>query len=236
MPSLRTVHATLWVAYALTALIHIGALIGGADLIRNSSQALFAPLLLGVLLTAAPRLNRTVILLSAGLVASLAGDTAGQITGVTGPQSITVVCFLVTLVCYALAMLPLWIRHRDPLRAALAIPYGAVIIGLFVACSDGAGDMLPLVAVYSLALAAVAFLSAGINPLTWMGGTLFLLSSSILAIEWFLPGAAISSSTLLVMVTYIVGHALLIGGMIRSMPSRRWAPSRASSALVIIES
>ncbi len=126
MPSLRTVHATLWVAYALTALIHIGALIGGgADLIRNSSQALFAPLLLGVLLTAAPRLNRTVILLSAGLVTSLAGgDTAGQITGgVTGPQSITVVCFLVTLVCYALAMLPpLWIRHRDPLRAALAIP------------------------------------------------------------------------------------------------------------------
>ncbi|MGY5764215.1 lysoplasmalogenase family protein [Brachybacterium sp. DNPG3] len=235
MPSSRTVHTTLWVAYALTALIHVGAIVGGADLLRNSSQTLFAPLLLGILLTAAPRITRSVALLSAGLVCSFIGDTAGQITGANGAQAVTVLSFLVTLACYAAAMLPVWLRRRDPMRMALAIPYGAVVIGLFVACRDGAAGMLPLVALYAVVLASAAFLAAGINTLTWTGGTLFLLSSSVLAIEWFLPGAALSFSALLVMITYVSAQALLIAGMVRAMPRHRWSAHRPVSSLVIVE-
>jgi uncharacterized membrane protein YhhN len=110
------------------------------------------------------------------------------------------------------------------------------VIGLFVACADGAGPLLPVVAAYALALATMAFLSAGGNGLTWTGGTLFLLSSSLLGMDWFLPGASIAFSTELVMLTYLVGHALLIAGMVRAMPRHRWSVAAPGAALVILES
>lgn len=235
MPPFRTAHITLWVAYALTALVHLGALLAEAEMLQRSTQTLFAPLLLGVLLTAVPRLSRTAVLLIIGLGFATLGDTLSQLAP-SAVQQISAVCFLVTLIFYAAALLPLWNRNRDPMRIALAIPYGGVVIGLFVAFADNAGPMLPLVAAYAIALATMAFLSAGGNGLTWTGGTLFLLSSSLLAMDWFLPGAAIASSNLWVMLTYTLGHALLIAGMVQATPVRRWTRRRPSASLVIVES
>ena len=235
MPLIRSAHLVLWAAYALTVLTHLGAVMADAEVLRRLTQPLFAPLLMAILLTAMPHRSRTTVLLMAGLFFAWCGDSLGQL--IPGAiQQITVGGFLLALVCYAAALAPLWARSRDPMRLALAIPYGAVVIGLFVACADGAGPLLPGVAAYAVALALMAFLSAGGNGMTWTGGTLFLRSSSLLAMDWFLPGASISYSTELVMLTYTVGHALLIGGMIRTQPSRRWTSCRPGAALVIVES
>lgn len=236
MPPIRTAHLTLWVAYALTALVHLGSLLAGAEVLQRSTQTLFGPLLIGVLLTAVPRLSRTVVLILIGLGCATFGDTLSQLNP-GAVQQISAAFFLLALVFYAAALLPLWNRNRDPMRIALAIPYGGVVIGLFIAFADNAGGMLPLVAAYAVTLATMAFLAAGGNGLTWTGGTLFLLSSSLLAMDWFLPGAAIASSQLWVMLTYALGHGLLIAGMIQAIPTRRWAPRRTGSAsLVIVES
>jgi hypothetical protein len=54
--------------------------------------------------------------------------------------------------------------------------------------------------------------------------------------DWFLPGASIDFSTELVMLTYLVGHALLIAGLIRAMPQHRWSVAAPGAALVILES
>lgn len=235
MPPIRSVHLALWAAYALAVVVNIGAVTADAEMLRRVSQPLFAPLLLGALLTAAPHRSRTTTLLTGGLLCAWAGDTLGQLV----PQSaqlVTVGGFLAALVLYAAALVPLWLRTRDAMRIALAIPYGAVVVGLFVACADGAGPLLAVVAAYALALSVLAFLSAGGNGLTWSGGTLFLLSSSLLAMDWFLPGASIAYSTELVMLTYTLGHALLIAGMIRLMPRRRWTACSPGAALVIVES
>ncbi|ATG52888.1 hypothetical protein CFK38_16185 [Brachybacterium vulturis] len=235
MPPIRSVHVALWAAYALAAMVNIGAVMADAEMARRLSQPLFAPLLLAVLLTAAPHRSRTTTLLIGGLLCAWAGDSLGQLL----PQSaqlVTAAGFLGALIFYAAALAPLWARTRDAMRIALAIPYGAVVIGLFVACADGAGPLLVVVAAYAVALAVMAFLSAGGNGLTWSGGTLFLLSSSLLAMDWFLPGASIAFSTELVMLTYTVGHALLIAGMIRLMPRRRWTACAPGAALVIVES
>jgi uncharacterized membrane protein YhhN len=234
VPPIRTAHIVLWVGYALTALIHLLSLLAGSEVVQRSTQTLFAPLLIAVLLTAVPRRTRTSNLMIAGLLFAWLGDSLSQVAP-EAVRAISVVCFLVTLVLYSAALAPLWSRTRDPMRIALAIPYAGVVIGLFVACADGAGTMLPMVAAYAIALATMAFLSAGANGLTWTGGTLFLLSSSLLAMDWFLPGASIAYSTVLVMLTYTVGHALLVAGMIQTVPARRWSACRSGSALVIIE-
>lgn len=235
MPPIRSVHHALWVAYALAAAVNIGAVAADSEMLRRISQPLFAPLLLAVLLTAAPQRSRTTTLLTAGLLCAWAGDALGQLLP-QRMQLVTALGFLGALIFYAAALAPLWARSRDPLRIALAIPYGAVVVGLFVACADGAGPLLWVVAAYAVALAAMAFLSSGGNGLTWSGGTLFLLSSSLLAMDWFLPGASIAYSTELVMLTYTVGHALLIAGMIRLMPRRRWTACAPGANLVIVES
>jgi len=234
VPPIRTVHLALWGAYALTVLVHLGGVMAEADLVQRVTQPLFAPLLIAALLTAAPRHCRTTALLLGGLVCAWAGDSLGQLLP-ESVQVLTVVGFLSALIFYSAALAPLWSRSRDPLRIALAIPYGGVVIGLFVACADGAAGMLPMVAAYAVALATMAFLSAGGNSLTWTGGTLFLLSSSLLAMDWFLPGASIAFSTVLVMLTYAVGHGLLIAGMIMAMPRRRWSMAMPGASLVVLE-
>lgn len=235
MLSLRSFNRLMWGLYVLTAVVHIGALLQQVDSLARATQPLFAPLLLGALLTAVPMRSRTVSLLSLGLLCAWAGDTLGQV-GPQHMQTISALGFLGALTCYALALWPLWLRSRDPLRIMLAIPYGAVVIALFVACADGAGPLLPLVVLYAVALTAMAFLSVGGNAWTWMGGTLFLLSSSLLGMDWFLPGATIAYSTELVMLTYTVGHGLLIAGMIRTLPGRSDGRHCSSgAALVIVE-
>lgn len=235
MPQIRSVHRALWAAYALTAVANIGAVLAEAEMLRRLTQPLFAPLLLAILVTAAPQRSRTTTLVFLGLLCAWAGDTLGQFAP-EAAQMVSTAGFLAALVLYSAALFPLWLRTRDAMRIALAIPYGAVVVGLFVACADGAGPLLLMVAAYAVALAAMAFLSAGGNGLTWSGGTLFLLSSSLLGMDWFLPGASISYSTELVMLTYTIGHALLIAGIIRLMPRQRWTACSPGATLVIVES
>ena len=234
MPAIRTAHVALWVAYAVLVAVHVGSLLTDAELLQRITQPMFAPLLIAVVLTAVPRRTRTSVLMVLGLLFAWAGDTLAGLASQSG-QLIAVLSFLAALVCYSAALAPLWNRSRDPLRIALAIPYGGVVIGLFVACADGAGTMLPAVAAYAVALATMAFLSAGGNGMTWTGGTLFLLSSSMLAMDWFLPGASIAYSGVWVMITYTVGHALLIAGMVHTLPARRWTSRAPAAALVIVE-
>jgi uncharacterized membrane protein YhhN len=235
VPPIRPLHLALWGAYALTVLVHVGAVMTGSELTQRVTQPLFVPLLMAVLLTAVPLRSRTTSLLVAGLLCAWAGDSLGQfVPGVM--QEVTVAGFLGALILYSAALAPLWARSRDAMRIALAIPYGGVVIGLFVACADGAGPLLAVVGAYAVALATMAFLAAGGNGLTWSGGTLFLLSSSLLAMDWFLPGASIAFSTELVMLTYTVGHALLIAGMVRLLPRRPRTACAPGAALVIIES
>jgi len=235
VPLCRRAHVAIWGSYALIGVIHVLAVAAEAETLRRLTQPLLAPLLIAAVLTAAPRMQRTTVLTLGGLLAAWAGDSLGQL--VPDPSRlIAPVAFLVALLLYAAALAPQWAHNRDPMRLALAIPYGAVVIGLFVACADGAGSQLPLVAAYAVGLGVTAFIAAGGNPLTWVGGTLFLVSSSVLAMDWFLPGAAIPMSDVWVMATYIAGHGLLVAGIVQLLPSRRWTPAQSGAALVIVES
>lgn len=236
MLPIRTLHIVLWVLYALVAVAHVLALLTDVGPLQDVSQIVFAPILLALLWTAAPGRSRLTDLMTVGLVFAWIGDCFGQLL----PQAAQLIAtsgFLVALVCYTTALVPLWRASQDPLRFALAIPYGAVVVGLFIACADGTGAMLPVVACYAVALGVMAFLAAGVNGLTWVGGTLFLLSSSLLAMEWFLPGAAIAYGSVWIMLAYVLGHALFVAGMIQALPSRRWTPVPLGGAvLVTVES
>ena len=207
MPSPRLAQLTLWAVYALVVAVHLGALLTESSLTQRVTQPLFAPLLIAILLVSAPSRHRTTVLLTAGLFFAWLGDTMPPfLPQVLRPAA--VVLFLVALVLYCVALLPLWARNREPLRLALAIPYAGVVIGLFVACADGADEMTLLVAAYATVLATM---------------------------DWFLPGAAIMYSTVWVMLTYALGQALLVAGILRIIPSREHTMQPVGAELVIVE-
>ncbi|PWH07532.1 hypothetical protein DEO23_02575 [Brachybacterium endophyticum] len=215
------------------ACVHMAALAANLPGLALATKALIAPLLIVVVLSALPRRQPTARWLTLALVLAFLNDVVPGFT--PWSHGLDPLLFMLALAVYAITLAPHWVRELDGLHLLLAIPYGGVVIGLFLACAGGAGPLLPLLVVYAIVLAAVAFLSAGVNPLTWIGGTLLLFSSSVLGMSWFLPGAWIPQSDLWVMGSYLTGQALLVLGILRTVSARRWAPEPAGASLVIVE-
>lgn len=243
----RRVQQAAWIAYAIVAVTHMGAL--AADLVALAAwtKALAIPMLLVVVLAApmgrpqafgshdvpapgthillrssatGPRTlcaDRLRLLMALALVAASLGDSSALLA--PGHQMPWLAgFFFVAMLLYIACLAPLWLRAVDLLRVLMIVPYAVILTGLCIICADRVGAWVPLMAAYAVALATVATLSAGVNALTWTGGTLFLLSSSQLAMVWFLPDAAFPGSELVVMLTYYVGHALLVEGLLATMP------------------
>src|SRR5690625_7367392 len=85
-------------------------------------------------------MSRTVVLILVGLGCATLGDTLSQLNP-GAVQQISAAFFLLALIFYAATLLPLWNRNRDPMRIALAIPYGGVGSGLVVAFGGDGGGM-----------------------------------------------------------------------------------------------
>lgn len=217
-------YIAVWALYALVVLVHLTSMLVGADLVGQVTQPLANPLLALALLIASQRLCRTSVLALLALACAWVGDLLPPFLPWLDPRMLPAAAFLGALVLFTAALIPLWLRNRDPLRYALAIPYGAVVVGLFLAFAKGAGPLLPLLAVYAVVLAAMAFFASGVNALTWTGGTLFMLSNALLGMVWFLPGAWLPQASVGVMATYFMGQGLLVAGLIRTVARPRWTP------------
>lgn len=238
MPRSRILHLAAWAAYATIAAVHVAAMGTSADGLTLVTQPLTGPLLLLVLVTAAPHADRTSVLVGLALLCSSIGDLLPSLVALTDARTIPAAAFLLAVALYCAALAPLWARSRDRMRYLLAIPYIAIVVGLYLAFAKGAGQLMPLLAPYAVVLAAMAFFAAGVNALTWVGGTLFMLSNALLGMLWFLPGAWTPHSDTAVMVTYFASQALLVAGFIRTFPQRRWEigpADRGSGSMLILE-
>lgn len=225
-----------WVAFALSAVVHLVALTGAHPTLAAVSKPLPLISLLAVFVCTVRGWRFSFVLTAIGLVLSCCGDALPSLLPGSA-QAGAAALFVLAMLAYVAALLPLWLQSRDGLRILLAIPYAGVVIGLFVACEDGAGDLLPLMVLYAVSLACMAFLSAGVNGLTWIGGTLFLASSSLLAMAWFLPGAWVPNSGLWIMLCYFAAQAFLTLGVLRALDAPRPLPtaSGAGASVVILE-
>jgi uncharacterized membrane protein YhhN len=113
-------------------------------------------------------------------------------------------------------------------RPMFVIPYAAAWIGLVTALWPHLGAMAPAVAVYSLALTAMAL--SALNLVGRMpprdavfcavGAVIFMISDTILAFARFVPGADFGGSAFANMATYIVAQALIAFGCAGGGPRR----------------
>jgi len=122
--------------------------------------------------------------------------------------------FLVAQCCYIAAFKP-WIAtsivHR---RRPLLTPYAVAFVLLLALCVPAAGVLAPAVVIYGCSLAAMGILATGLNRLAWVGGAVFMVSDSLIALDafdvWTQPGHDIW-----VMSTYCLAQLFLVLGVVK---------------------
>lgn len=209
-PLARTALALL----ALASLVNLYAELTDAETLASVSKWLLMPLLAAVLWveSAGPR-TRLVRLTLLALFFSWLGDNAPVFAGDDTAFLVMVGFFLVAQVVYIAAFWPT--RHTGAARRpVLVMPYAVAIAVLVALCYEGAGALLAPVLVYGLCLGTMAVLSTGVHPLAGVGGAVFLVSDGLIALGEFADVVSIPEQGFWVMLTYVVGQALIALGVL----------------------
>ena len=93
------------------------------------------------------------------------------------------------------------------------------------------GGLLVPVAVYGAVLGTMAALAGGRGGVIAVGGALFVVSDSVLALGRFLPGYEFALHDLVVMSTYLAAQGLIAWGVVAGLRADRGAAAQSSPAL-----
>lgn len=202
----------MWLALLVVAAVssvHLGAQLLDAVMLAALTQILLMPALTVALWTGstAPR-GRPVLLALGALGLSWVGDTAPRLL----PDGLSFVgmlaAFLLAQLLYAAAFWP-W-RHRSVLaRPPLLIPYVAAGVLICALCAAQAGPLLPAIIVYAAAIMVMAALATGLGVRAGIGGAVFVVSDSLIALDAF-GVLALPAQGFWVMSTYLLAQLLLM--------------------------
>jgi len=219
--------ARTWVAvFVVLVLVQLSAEWTGAQDVARVAQWLLMPTLAAVVASATrwPRGHLvTWVLVALGF--SWLGDLVPSLVGDDAAFVVMVGFFLLAQVAYVVAFAPHVRRSVVYRRPLLLLPYAAVLVGLVAACAPGADSLLVPVAIYGGVLTAMAVLATGLGRLATVGGAIFLLSDSLIALDAFVPSWDLAEQGFWVMLTYVVGQGLLASAVIVRNAAERRAPA-----------
>jgi uncharacterized membrane protein YhhN len=216
-------------ALAVVTAVHLVAqLIAPEGVVADATQVLLMPALAGALVvgtrTPRPRLVRLVLV---ALFFSWLGDTLPRFASEDVGFLVMVGCFLLAQVAYVVAF---WPTRRESVlsRPLLVAPYVVALLVLVVLCREGAGALLAPVVLYGIALAAMAVLATGLGRVAGIGGAVFLVSDSLIALGAF-ADLDLPAHSFWVMLTYVVGQALLVAAVRARAADPATAPALVST-------
>lgn len=214
-----------WLAgYIVAGTLNVVGVFTDTGWLANATKPLLMPLLLAFFMAALDGRHTPVTTwVKRALVFSWVGDLllmgegeAFFILGLLG--------FLGAQVCYIAGFRSY--LNQGPLRGRpwLILPYLVYWVALLALLMGDLGPLLVPVLIYSLALLTMAVLALGVSPLTGVGGALFLISDSLIALtalsDRLGPGAGDW-----IMPTYILGQLLIVYGVLQLQ--RRPVPAPA---------
>lgn len=121
--------------------------------------------------------------------------------------------FFVTHVLYVRIFFRLGTGRLSGLTAGYLVAYATLIWVL----GPNLGGLFVPVALYGLVLVGGAVLATRVNSIAAWGAGLFVLSDSVLALNRFAPGFELWAVDFVVMVSYLVGQALIVLGLLRAL-------------------
>ena len=197
------------IPFVLVSAVHLGSQLAGASRTAEITQWFLMPLLaIGVVVAAGSQVrDRVVRLTLVALAFSWLGDTAPDLAPSGGRFLVLVGLFLVAQVVYIVAFLPY--RHRSVLCRPGVVPYGLAVLALVTACAPRTGALLLPTVLYAGCLASMAILATGVHRWVGVGAAVFLVSDSLIALHAFTSWYALPRHGFWVMLTYVVGQALI---------------------------
>jgi len=206
--------ARRWAAvYAGASTAEVGARAFGWRRVADGIKPMLMPALLAWALRASREQPGQGVprLLIVGLIAATAGDIL-LLGGQRAWFLAGMLAFLVMQGAYGTGFARL--GAVDGLRRSPwpAISYGAVWLGANAYLGPRLGSLRAPVAGYSLALAAMAALAAGLGLQAGAGGALFLLSDALIGAR--VSGLDVPAGDALVMATYLAAQYLLVAAWV----------------------
>ena len=218
-------------AHGLLAVTNVVAVGSTHETLSNLTQWLLMPTLVVVLLTLAPRGRRPLPRLRTATLVALGFSWLGDLLPDLVPQSASflamVGAFLLAQLAFIVGFLPFRRQSILTRRRGLVAAYAVAFVGLVLACAGGAGSLLVPVIVYGATLTVMAVLATGVNTLTGVGGAVFMLSDSLIALGAFRGGESRPLSVA-VMATYAVAELLLVLGVQQRRRSRSTTSGRVT--------
>jgi uncharacterized membrane protein YhhN len=195
------------VLYAFAATVNVMASTAGQSSLDWATKPLLMPLLAGVVVFAAHEAGRRP---SRTLLAALGGATAGDVALMadgTLPFLIGMAAFLGCQVLLIISFVRAGSRPRLWISLLYFTGYAVAVPVLW----SGLGGLALPVSLYAAALTAMAVLAAGLGWRIGLGGLLFFASDLLLAVGL---ADVVHLSGPWVMLTYVVGLALIVTGWI----------------------
>ncbi|UFU01619.1 lysoplasmalogenase [Ruania suaedae] len=207
-------HRAWDVAFVLVAAVHLLAQAVGAEVLADGSQVLLVPALAGAVWSRAglPHHSPALRGYACALLFSWIGDAAPRVLAGDAGFVAMVSAFLVAQACF---LVTFSVLRRARLSWWVVLGYLAGFVALFAASVTGAADLLPLVALYGVVLVAAATFATTVNLVVGLGGVLFFVSDTLIALEVFSSWYEAPAHDLLVMTTYIAAQVLFAAGLLR---------------------
>lgn len=206
-----------WALYALVIAVHLAALAVGARQVSVPTQILLMPVLTLVALTVRPSRLRTCMLVA--LAFSFLGDALPQFASEGLAFPLMLGSFLFAHVAWIAGFWPLRRESAVWRRPAALLPYLLVGAAVLALCIPSAGVLVAPLVIYAVALLITACLATALGWPGWWGGTLYIVSDSLIAIEAF-TGFDFAGRQVVIMATYAIGHGLLVLGVMRRVGVR----------------
>jgi uncharacterized membrane protein YhhN len=219
--------------FVAASVVHlVSQLADSSGLVTDVSKALLMPSLALTLMSAVPTPRGRLV---AGTLVALGLSFLGDVLPgfVTGDLSFLVMVgfFLLAQVTYIATFWPLRRGSLAGRRPLALLVYAAVFVALVGACRAGAGSLFLPVLVYGAALTTMAVLATGVSRLAGVGGAVFMLSDSLIALGQF-THLDLPLHAFWVMLTYVVGQALIAAGVAtRSAGSLRTGATRHTASV-----
>lgn len=202
------------VAYLVAGALNVIGVFTDTVWLANTTKPLLMPLLLAYFIAALDGQRSTLTTwVKRALVFSWIGDLLlmgeGELFFILG-----LLGFLGAQICYISGFRPF--VSAGPLRGRpwLILPYLIYWVVLLALLMGDLGPLLVPVLIYSLALLTMAVLALGLSPLTGLGGALFLISDSLIALTALSDRLGPSAGDW-IMPTYILGQLLIVRGVLQ---------------------
>lgn len=209
--------------YLIASAAHLAILYLGPAWAVTATKALLMPLLaLAVVMLVRPVRGATIGLLLVAIALSWGGDVALSFPGVLF-FVIGLCLFLLGHVAYVVLFLRL--RPRGRSLPAWTLVYVAWYAAFLALLGPHLGALFVPVAIYGLVLGTMAALAGGIGGAVALGGALFVVSDSVLALGRFLPDYEFALHDLTVMSTYLAAQGLIAYGVVQLAVRGRSSPA-----------